>query len=373
MDLRRMSLIESPIRQISAARMDDYKLGPDKLELLESLMPAFVSAEYWDPAYQAWKPFLDTYLSSGVNPTLTQKYYPDLLNKELDIIPGDNKLSGLFREVLKLKNTSSTTIFNGIYYSDVISFCEDQCKFFVTSKKNIMKTLYTPEIYVSTLESLLALGTWKGLMCALYLYRHCQLEDISWPSQVVMPLQTKLGGWLESFLFSFDEATRFAGQAKVYDWYCPKVKDVLQRTWSTALLTSKRPDVLTATDVYAVSSDVATKLVSVVNSCPAVYDDPLKEQTVWNAMYPVFYGNPEDAATFCLNSYLAPCVPKSYFKRMCDTLYSFYWTVKDGLLTEQLYLRKQVEYNSGENLSETPENYLEGLYNRGFPSFEKGE
>ena len=369
MDLRRMALIDAPITKVSAVSMEAYKIGQDKLEMLEEFISKLLTMEYWDPIFHAWQPFIDTYLSSGVNPEMAGRYYRVFLGKEDLLEAKPAAYSNLFAEILKMKNTSGTVVFNGYFYSDLYAFCENQCKFFISTQKTIAKQLYSPEIYTSTLTSLLNLGTWRGVMCALILYRHCQIEQFSWPSSCVLSLQDKLGEWLETFLREFDRVASFvASNSQVYTWYQPRVLEVIRRMWSSSLQIQGRPLVITDKDVYAVSSDVATKLVKYVNISPAVYDDPFNEQTVWDSMSALFFAKDPQSPTLAEEAYKAPCVPKSYLKKMCDTLYDFYWVLKDGLLTEQLYVRKEVEFATARDNSQTPEEYLEELYNHGFPS-----
>ena len=97
-----------------------------------------------------------------------------------------------------------------------------------------------------------------------------------------------------------------------------------------------------------------------------MYDEPFRNQQVWDAMCNVFFPENAKDPLFFEKSYHALCVPKSYLKRMSDILYDFYWIVKDNLLTSQMYIRKQVSYQKDNN-EETPESYLAHLYTRGFP------
>lgn len=372
MDLRRMALIDTPTANVSSAGMDAYKLGEDKLNMLCSLLPNLCEMEYWDPVFQAWKPFIDRYLSSGANPALTTKYYAVLLQKEDNLVAKPAAYSNIFAEILKMRNTSGTLIFDGYFYGDIFAFCENQCKFFVSTQQTLSKQLYSRELYVQTLDDLLKIGTWRALMCALILYRHCQIENFNWPATELLSLQDKLGEWLEKFLKAFDDASAFVGAGhRVYTWYQPTVQEVIRRTWSSALLLVNRPLVITRDDVYAVDSEVATQLVKYVNMSPAVYDDPFDEQTVWDSMSALFNApNPSDPL-LAESAYKALCVPRSYFKKMCNILYDFYWIVKDLQLTSQMYARKQVEWSSNPDSDKTPEEYLEDLYNHGFPSVQE--
>ena len=372
MDLRRMALIDAPITKVSATTMDAFRLGADRLQALSNLLPRLRSLEFWDPEYQAWKPFLDSYLSSGVNPQYTKEYYAGFVQKADYLEAPPAAYSDLFADILKLKNTSGSILFEGFFYTDIQSFCENQCKFFVNTQKSLVQQLYSPDLYIQTLSDLLNVGTWKAVMCALVLYRHCQIENFSWTASLILQLQEKLGEWLETFLKHFDEITEFVrNNQKGYSWYQPRVLEVIRRTWSSSLQIEERPLVITDKDVYSISSEVATKLVEYVNSCPAVYDDPFDEQTVWDSMSALFYSSNPQAKDFSVSAYKALCVPRNYFKRMCNTLYDFYWTVADNQLTSQLYTRCQVGWSTSPSDSREPGAYLEELYNHGFPTIVK--
>ena len=95
MDIRKMSLIESPVKNVSSNDMEDYKCGPDKLKLLEQYVKEFLTGEFWEPRYQAWKPYLDTYLVSGVNPQMTAQCIKAFLEKEqqAELLPARNRFT----------------------------------------------------------------------------------------------------------------------------------------------------------------------------------------------------------------------------------------------------------------------------------------
>lgn len=371
MDLRQMSLIDAPVKNVSDFKMSQYVLGEDRLRGLESILEATKDADYWDPTLQAWLPILRMYLSSGANPMLAKKYLADLDAKPSDIFPGENGGTKIFSDILKLRRSSVTPVFTDVLYSDIDNFCEVFCKFFVGSRRLINKRLYSPEIVQEMMDQLLKRNTHNDLMRALYLYRHHQVDDFTWPNIITMEMQSRLGAWLEAYLFSFDDVYSFlGGDTTVYDWYQPKVREVMQRVWSTALQVNGRPDVLSNADVYAVTPKVAKDLVREVHASPAVYDNPLDGTAVWDCIYPMFYDNNIEDPAWCSRIFMAPCVPKSYLKRMCDILYEFLWLVNDKQLTTKLYVRKQVEYTAGDVSYSEMAGYLDILYSRGFPKID---
>lgn len=364
-----MSLIDTPLERVTAVPLEEFKCGADRIDQLEEIMQELLGMEFWDPVYQAWRPYAETYLSSSVNPPMTARYLAAFQNKEdwLDAKPGYG--SDMYRQILRLKSSSSSTVFDNYYYSDIKLFCDETCKFLIGQRKSLSAQLHAPELYNNTLSDLLERGNWHSVMCAIVLYRHCQIPNYDWPAPVFLSLKEAIGTWLDKFLTTFDVVYAFVGMnSKAYGWYCPLVRQVLQKTWSTSLLFADRPQLITKENVYSLSSLLATKLVGYVNKVPAVYDDPFAEATVWDSISALFYNSNPTAPEFCESAYKALCVPKTYFARMCDNLYDFYWQVKDGLLTERLYTRKEVEYRNGTNTQVTPKEYLDNLYSRGFPT-----
>lgn len=370
MDVRRMQLIVSPASEVTSIPKEHYQFRDEQYSYLNALLSECVSLEYWDPKFQAWWPLIRTYLSSGTDPALTVEYYKTFLEKDGNLSPESTKYSAMYDNIVKLKRTSGLVLFEGITYTTIQMFCQQQCKFFLDNEKILSQKLYTEDILVSTINDLLHLNTWRGLMCAIQLYRHPQLDNFTYPSGIILVLQDRLGEWLEIYLKEFDEATAFVGaDTKAYKWYCSKVRDVLVRTWSTALLLKDRPHMVTYDDTYSLPVSVSEELVASVNVSPAVYDNPLTEQTVWDTLSSLFFSEPEEIeqAWFAYQTYLAPTIPKSFLKNMCSNLHDFYWTVRDGFLTDQLYASFQVKYAMDPEHTKPPEDYLEYLYDRGFP------
>ena len=363
-----MNLLDSTYTDVSSVKIDSYKVGERKLAVLEKILDSFLDTEYWNPEFQAWWPFIETYLTSGVNSELSAKYYSTFVNKVDFLQISGAPYSLLFAEILKMKNTSGCTVFDDFLYKDICDFCEVQCKFFIATQKKTAAQLYVGTVYVQTLEELLDLNTWRATMCALVLYRHCQIDEFKWPQQTTDRLGAKISEWITTYENSYNQVLEFIGDTiAVYDWYNPKVLEVVKRVWDTALMLYKRPLLMSKADVYSLSQKVSSNLVKYVNSCPAVYDDPFKEQTVWDSMSSLFYApNPEDPHML-ESGYKALCVPRRYFKKMCNTLYDFYWVVQDGLLTERMKTKKEMEILANENCSVTIEQYLDDIYSRGFP------
>lgn len=369
-----MSLVESPTKNVTAGVMQDYVLGDERRKMLEGILPDMVSGMPWDPKFCAWRPFLSTYLSSGCNPELTRKYYFQIETAPRCLsVPGNSK-SEFFDSVCRLLSGSDGKIFVNTDYAEVVNFCETVCKFFITQSKNFTSNLHSTKMHRSTLAGLLEMQSWESLMCALTLYRHPQVEsDDLWTPQLIMKLQARLGDWLQSFLESFDRVTKFVAENNgKYSWYCDTVRSILQRTWSTALLMENRPDPLGSKEVWNIPIDVSDTLVDTVVKSPAWYDEPYDRQATFDALTNVFFPDDSKDPNYLCKAFFGICAPKGKIKRVADTLYGFYWVVKDQKLTYMLYNRRAVEYRQGIGLSEPPDTYLDSLYIRGFPELKEG-
>lgn len=374
MDVRHMQLITSPIKEVRGLQKESYRFTGGKEGFLVNLLEEALSAEYWDPKFQAWWPMLRTYLRSGACEEHTLKYYKYLEDKDVGLAPADTQYSNFFDNIIKLYKTSGVILFDGYSYSSILAFCREQCKFFLDNEKAILKKLYTEDLLFGTINTLLNVNTNRGLMCALQLYRHPQIDDLVYPAGIIMALQERLGEWLSVFLEEFEHAREFVGtDTLAYKWYNPVVLEVLRRNWSTALLLQDRPTVISPADTYSLTIDLAEKLVSIVNESPAMVDPDMSHRDIFNIMCGLFFDNQIDDQTgdkFLFQTYLAPAVPKSFFKNMCTLLHDFYWTVRDSLLTAQLFTSYTVWYDNAKHSSMTPDAYLESLYDRGFPTMQ---
>lgn len=372
MDIRRMNLFDSDDVVVQSVTKEEYSLGPDRLAILERELPTLVEQEYWHPNFQAWSPFLNTYLQSGCNPELTLKYGGRILNKEDYLLPPESIYHRVFEEILLLRNTTGTVIFEDIAYNEIESLCATQCKFFIQGRKQIERQLHDPAIYAGTVEALLNIGTWRSFLCAMYLYRHSQTASQPLSSAVRDSMQEKLNAWWAVYSEAFEKVRHFvSANGDVYGWYCDLTKEVVHRVWRSAMALSDRELLLGPNDVYGTSIALSESLVAYVNSHPLVYDDPFKNVTVWDALCNLFYASDVKAPDFFEKSFYALCIPASYIKRVCDILYDFYWVVKDGRLTGALYDRKLTSYSLGDGLEQTPEDYLGSLYDRGYPLLRK--
>lgn len=364
-----MSLFSGSAKNVSAISKDVFQVSPDRLKDLEERVPELYALEYWNPVYQAWKPFLDTYFKCGVNAPLTVQWGSALMQKEDYILPPDSVLSPIFAEIQKLRNTTGTILFENYLYGDIEQLCANEITFFLQNRKTIAQQLHNAQLYTATIQQLLDEKTWRGFLCAIYLYRHCQAVDMKWPSAILQEMNQRLEQWVTTYLETFDFVFKFIDGNSMYDWYDPAIRNVVQRVWTSALIIEGRPRLLSPSDIGNLSPVAKDAVISYVGSCPVVYDDPFHQKTVWASLCNLFFAGPEaNEPNFVERVFYAMCIPDTYIGKLCDVLFDFYWLVKDGNLTGALYDRKITAFSKGEGTDMTPEMYLKTLYLRGYPT-----
>lgn len=367
MDVRKMNLIDAPVQSVTAAQADEYFLGAECMSEVDKMLATFEDTDLWDPKFQAWLPLLKIYLTRGCNPDMTLEYANSILHKRNYMFPETHELSSYFASITQLKSSSEIEPFEAMSWNQIELFCEEQCRFFIQGRKTIPAQLHETGLYVSTMKSLLDYNTWQGNMSALNLYRHCQVQGFSPPPDQVAELQSRMGEWLYTYLETFEYLQDFVSGSQQYDWYCEKVKAIVTRVWKTCLLLTDRPVLYTPDDMYAMPPTLADNVIEWVANCPAVFDNPYAPQTVWDALCQLYFARNPTSDDFLLKAYFCLCIPKSYILRMLDTLYDFYWCVKDKRLPILLCDRKTESYQNGLDTRISPEEYRRLLASRGFP------
>lgn len=372
MDIRQLNLLGEEYKTITGDSKSDYMLSEEKHQVFIEHLLHLKDLEFWDPEYQAWKPLLTQYLMSGCDPTLTLQYGSMLSEKQdfLEVTP--SKFHNIFVEAVGTLNRAQRLYFEEYSYKDLEDFANNICTFYLNGYKRIRKQVYNADINISTIKALYNQNTYKGMMCALYLYRHCQIEEMTWPQEVTDILGKKISEWLDKFFKSFDELIVFTEEQRTaYDWYCPTVKDVLTRVWQTALSVGEGRIYVRPNDVYQVSAELSTRLMSYISKLPAAYDIPIDTTVAFDGMSNLFFNDASESPDFLNTAYFALCIPKTYFGRMCDVLSDFYWIIKDGKLTQALYDIKVAKYKGVDSNEQDPASYLTDLYYRGFPDLRK--
>lgn len=367
MSVSRMNLNNEPPQKATGSKILDFALGEERLNKVESVLHEALELEFWHPKFQAWRKLLEHYLSSGNNPELTKQTLLPLLEKEDWLLVPEGPLTPLFRDVMKLQNTSGSEVFQDVYYETIKDFCTNQCFFFYSQHKRLHRELQSPGVYEDVMKQLLAKGTYRSLMCATILYREKQSASYEFPAECIEELSTRLSAWVDEFVREFQNIQEMLGRLSTqYSWYCDTVRDAIKRAWSTALVRTGRPELVTVDETLSLSKDTADELLGYLSASPVGIGPPLKGTDTFDAMYQIYYNNIDDDPDNAERCFFALCVPASKFKTMVDYLYDFYWCVSDGLLSSAMYARIVVAYQRNKDAID-PDTYLASLQYRGYP------
>lgn len=367
MSVKRMNLGQASPSAMSGSKILDYALGEERLSRLEGVIRESDKLEFWSPKYQAWRKLLEWYLSSGNNPVLAQTKLLPLLEKEdwLDVPEGP--LTQMYRDTMRLRNTSGSELFQDVYYKDITQFCDVQCQFFISQKNRVWRELHSDAIYNDVMKQLLDKGTHRATMCALVLYREHQRDTVEFDPEMVTDLQSRVSKWRDDFVTEFKAIQEMLGDlVHRYSWYCDIVLNAIMRAWDNAFVLHNRPDLVTADENLELSRDTAADLLGYLNACPVGIGPAFGDTSAFDAMYQIYYNNIVDDADNAERCFFALCIPSSKYKTMVDYLYDFYWCVADGLLSSALYARMVVAHQRNKD-SVHPDDYLASLQYRGYP------
>lgn len=367
MEVKKMNLGQTPTHEASGSRISDFALGAERVSKLKSILEESRRLEFWSPKYQAWRVLLEQYLSSGNYPELTRTELAPLLEKKDWITIPTGPLTNIYRDIMRLRNTSGSELFPDVQYTQIQEFCSVYCQYFVTQRKRLLKEIHSKGVCEDVMNQLLGSGTYRGLMCATILYRHNQPCNYVYTEEVRAAITERLQEWKQIFYTEFCEAQAFLGESVgLYNWYCDTVRDAICRSWDNALISDNRPDFVTAGERLALSKDCADNLHGYISDSPAGIGPSMLGTAAFDAMYQIFYNNDPDSPDNAERAFFALCVPQSTFKTMVDYLYDFYWCVADGLLSSALYARIVVAYQQNKD-STDPDDYRASLVYRGYP------
>ncbi len=367
MSVSKMNLNKEPTHTASGSKIMDFALGAERLTKVESVLQEALDLEFWAPKFQAWRNLLEWYLSSGNNPELTKQTLLPLLEKEDWLNVPSGPLTNMYSDVMRLSNTSGSEVFQDVYYNTIQDFCNNQCFFFYSQHKRLLREIHSPGVYDDVMRQLLAKGTYRSLMCATVLYREKQNSSYEFPAECVEELSSRLATWTDEFVSEFKGIQdMLGGLSEQYSWYCDIVRTAIERAWRTALQRTGRPDLVTIDETLSLSKDTADSLLGYISACPVGIGPPLKGTDTFDAMYQIFYNNIEDDPDNAERCFHALCIPDSKFKTMVDYLYDFYWCVSDGLLSSAMHARMVVAYQRNKD-SIDPDAYLASLQYRGYP------
>lgn len=368
-DVRKLDLLKKGFTKVESVSPDQYKLGPERLNLLESVISEIASLPYWSPQYTAWEPFLFAYMQSGITPELAKKWLPILSDKIEMFRPPCCERSEIFAEVQRFYRVNSCEVFRGYTWDRIEEFV-NWIPTLIDNRKEILSFIFSKDRCNKIFEALLEdtdpeTGLSLNLPYAIYMYRH--LEDISTCSPANKEkLAAQLTVYNNVFSESFDTVMGFIGdQQEVYAWYSKKIKHLIMNAWSTSLDLSANRDIITPSDVFTMPVWLSEQITDYLNTLPCVYTEMPNQTFVFDA---VVYALKEKDYSKKEIIY-ANCLSKDTIKSMINRLSTFYWDVKEDRFVQTIIDMVDAQHTvSGFSPdTKTAAEYSEELKRRGFP------
>ena len=371
MDIRKLNLFKSDNNVVIATKPEDFAIGATEEALLPSVLENVGKLPYWSAQFQAWEPFLTTYLRSGVL-SLASQYASKLADKIEDLGPMQGLYSGIYGEVVRSNRTTSVEVFADYSWDQIMQFVE-WIPVIINNQKAINKIVYDPAVTRHYLFTMLnaekdANGVSAYLAYAVYLYRHSVFENADELfKDLVGEMNYQLEVYASTFEREFNLVADFCNSKnnEVYGWYDSKICKIITNSWRTGCDKSGTRRVISNNDVFAMPVWLSEQITAYVNTLPSVCDLDVDYQFVFDAVQSALQGT---AHPLDKSSYFAYCMPKSSLKKMYEILSDFYWEVKENRFVSGLIARVTAQYQEGVNSDVIdPISYKSELASRGFP------
>lgn len=369
-DIRSLNLMGSTIESLSSIQESSFGLSDAQLDVLQNKMQTLRDLPYWSAEYQAWEPFLLTYLRSGANVKLAEQWASVFGNKPEQLTVPPNAWSEVYSEVLKLNRRKSTECFSGIYWREVEGLVQ-RIPVLLDMEKELVSILSNVWDVKSYLDTMTSTDVQNGysiyLPYAIYLYRHCMAEEFELLADNKKVLDAQLNSYVGEFEKHFDEVSNFVhvGSSDPYLWYSDEIKELISNAWRTGTDVSDSRRVIPREVVGGMPVWLSESITEYLNDLPCVLDLSISQEFVFDTVMYAVSGNtsPLDKA-----SYLAYCLSRWNIRKLMDNLREFYWDIRYNKLVPTLIAKYTVQYttsNDGSMMS--PQDYELDLVRRGFP------
>lgn len=371
MDIRKLDLLNGTNKVVTSAKPGDYAVGNGGDELIPSILEDVVTLPYWSPKFQAWEPFLTTYLRSGVR-TLAQQWSKKLVAKIEELGPTQGRYSRIYAEILRYNRSSGTEILADFSWADIMEFVE-WIPTLINNQKAIYKVIVDPAVTRSYLSQMLQSnkddkGLSPYLAQAVYLYRHSVFANADELfADLVEEMNKQLNIYADEFSAEFDSVASFCNSANnpVYGWYTDKVKNIISNAWRTGCNKSGTRRVISNNDVFSMPVWLSEQLTSYIETLPPVVDLEVNQQFVFDAIQCALETTATPVDKVSLYAY---CMPRDRVKKMFENLSDFYWEVREDRLIPTMVARVVSQYQSDTaKNSVDPVTYKRELVARGFP------
>lgn len=364
MDARLMNLAGERISTVNAARIADYGLSESFEKYLLADLDRLLEIDEWDPEFSAKQQLVVEYLSCGINPDAASKYLLEFSGRQSGFGPEVCEDTELIDEIAHLLYADSREVFRDFEYWSIAEFL-NKCLFY--SNLKVVRKYKNNQSDIAKLFGTLVNGSWTDVMYAVRLYLYEQADDVPWSKSDIENLKIKMEEWKNKFLHFFDECAR--NVPRVYEWYSPNARAVLERCWSSIFDNQMRFSIISTSMSYAMSPTLSDALIAYIKSTPMLYEVNYNFTAVYEACYPHVYAEQPVIPRKLVQFY---CIPNSSLRTFSDNCIWFLDLNLNGQLVplmkqmkiQELKSNKEGNFNNSQSVAE---NYLNDLYIRGFP------
>lgn len=375
-DIRQMNLLASISSDDEMKYGRDIIMTPEQNETIEAFIPQIFSLDYWDPIFQAWFPFMESYLSKCIRPDFTSLYLEQLTTKEPRFGLKPSCLSTVFNQFEHLRKYDFPCFYE-TPWEDVESFTED-IHTILEHEKEIRRSMGNFSHFEKVLRELIQVeegaqyAISKNLVQAIYLYRLSNFSTSIVPADCKNAMQEQCNAWAEVYKahYSFIRDL-FKDKLDIFTWYAHDlIIHKVEQAWKTALDTSEERSIITGIDAYAIPPIASNALVYYINKLPCVSPRGLSRADLVEVLYhtyATYVENPKNVSNFPSLIYcfmLGQRSLRSVLNDLCDV----YWNVKEGTFIKQIISQYSSLYYDGKGINDmTPDEYVECLVRLGYP------
>jgi len=319
--------------------------------------------------YQAWQPFLLTYLRSGANIGLAEQWLPVLGGRDKTVGPAIGTYSEIYTELLRMNRSNAVEAFEEYQWEEVEDFL-GYAEFILNNIRAIKKILTDPSVTKSQLDALLACGEGQGYSEffgeAVYLYRHCQFDLSEFFLEEKTEIERQAQVYCDVFFEAFEEVASFCdAREAAYSWYCLDVKRIITRAWQNATRLDGSFRAIDRAEAMSLPVRLSEELTTYLGDLPCLMDLEVNGEFVFNAMQAALQS---DAVPQDRSSFYAYTLPMSQVSRLFKNLHDFYDDVHSGDFFRNL-LRKAESHATrlGTNMEGFTSRYIAALQERGYP------
>ena len=357
--------------ETSAVPISEFIIPERKQAELRNILEEIIKLDYWDARYQAWEPFLLSYLTSGADPDLASKWIEPVMTKVVEFTPKASRYHDILGEYVKLCRKRCTEAFHGYQWEQLTNFAS-RCKVYSDCRKDFKKLMNSMDVYTTIMQNMLAKEDDALYSCnlpyAILMFRKSQIIRARVPDEIMAEAKAQLISYVQVLSDEFDRVTQFLdAKTEIYAWYTPVVKDSILSVWSASFDVQNTSSYINVADAYSMPVWLSEQLSSYVASLPSCCVLPTDEVYVLDALETVIA---DDVDFSSPNVVYAFTVSEAAFAKFCKRIFDFFCQVKNQTLAVQVYHIVKFHVESNPEIADelpNPEAFKQDLIRRGFP------